>query len=178
MKSLENFVRVVDAVNEWLGRTIAWFTLGTVLVCFSVVVLRYVFATGVIWLQEAYVWLHAMAFMVGAGYTFKYGVHVRVDIFYAQMTKRRQAWVDIIGTVIFLGPFLFVVAYFSYQFIASSWAIRETTSQPGGIQQLYLLKTVIWVFVVVVGLQGLALMARRVLFLNGREEFAPVSSDH
>lgn len=178
MRSLENFVHGVDAVNEWLGRSIAWLTLGTVLVCFTVVVLRYVFSTGIIWLQEAYVWLHAMVFMVGAGYTFKHTGHVRVDIFYSQMSARRKAWVDIFGTVVFLGPFLFVVGFFSYQFIVSSWEIRETSSQPGGIEQLYLLKTVIWVFVVVVGLQGLALMARRVLFLNGREEFAPEASDH
>ena len=178
MRSLDLFVHGVDAVNEWLGRTVAWLTLGTVLICFTVVVLRYVFATGIIWLQEAYVWLHAMVFMIGAGYTFKYGVHVRVDIFYGQMSPRRQAWVDIIGTIVFLGPFLFVVAVFSYQFIVSSWAIRETSSQPGGIEQLYLLKSVIWVFVIVVGLQGLALMARRVLFLFGRDHHAPDLGDH
>ncbi len=177
MRSLELFVHGVDAMNEWVGRTIAWFTLGTVLVCFTVVVLRYVFATGIIWLQEAYVWLHAMAFMIGAGYTFKHGVHVRVDIFYGQLSGRRKAWIDILGTIIFLGPFLFVVAFFSYQFIVSSWAIRETSSQPGGIEQLYLLKTVIWVFVFVVGLQGLALMARRTLYLLGREDFAPEGAD-
>ena len=122
-------------------------------------------------------WTHAIVFMVGAGYTFKYGHHVRVDIFYGQMSSKSRAWVDIVGTVIFLGPFLFVVAFFSYQFIISSWEIGEASSQPGGIEQLYLLKTVIWVFVAVVGLQGLALMARRVLYLMGREDFAPGTAD-
>ncbi|MEM7444061.1 MAG: TRAP transporter small permease subunit [Pseudomonadota bacterium] len=177
MKSLEFFVRAVDGTNEWLGRSISWLTLATVLICFVVVVLRYVFATGVIWLQEAYVWTHAIVFMVGAGYTFKYGHHVRVDIFYSQMKARSRAWVDIIGTLVFLGPFLFVIAFFSYQFIVSSWQIREASSQPGGIEQLYLLKTVIWIFVAVVGLQGLALIARRILFLTGREEFAPGATE-
>lgn len=173
MKSLDTFVRGVDALNEWLGRTIAWFTLGTVLVCFAVVVLRYVFSTGIIWLQEAYVWLHAMVFMVGAGYTFKHGGHVRVDIFYGQLGPRRKAWVDIIGTLIFLAPFLYVVSRYSYQFIASAWQIGEISSQPGGFQQLYLLKTVIWIFVFVVGLQGLALIARRVLYLSGDQAHSP-----
>jgi TRAP-type mannitol/chloroaromatic compound transport system permease small subunit len=177
VRSLETFVRGVDALNEWLGRTIAWFTLGTVLICFVVVVLRYVFLTGVIWLQEAYVWLHAIVFMVGAGYTFKHGGHVKVDIFYGQLSARRKAWVDIFGTIVFLGPFLYVVARYSYQFIASAWQIGEISGQPGGFQQLYLLKTVIWIFVLVVGLQGLALIARRVLFLSGVEAHSPANEE-
>ncbi|MEQ9812132.1 MAG: TRAP transporter small permease subunit [Azospirillaceae bacterium] len=178
MKALASFIRGVDAFNEWLGRYIAWLTLATVLICFAVVVLRYVFSTGIIWLQEAYVWTHAIVFMVGAGYTFLHGGHVRVDIVYGNLNPRRRAWIDIVGTFIFMVPFLWVVARYSGQFITSSWMIRETTDQPGGIRQLFLLKTVIWLFVGVVGIQGAALVARRALYLLGREEFAPEAVGH
>lgn len=178
MRALEWFVRSVDALNEWVGRVTSWFTLGCVLVCFAVVVLRYVFNMGYVWLQELYVWQHAVVFMIGAGYTFLHGGHVRVDIVYSKMSPRRQAMIDIFGTLVFLLPWLAVVAWMSQSFISSSWSIREASSQTGGLQGLYLLKSVIWVFCVLVGLQGLAMVGRGILFLSGREAFAPVGAGH
>lgn len=173
MRFIETFVRAVDAMNDWLGRAVSWLTLGTVLVCFTVVVLRYAFSKGYVWLQEAYVWQHAIVFMVGAGYTFLHNGHVKVDIFYSRLSPRGQAWVDIVGTLVFLMPWLFVLAWNSASFILSSWSIHEASSQSGGLSGLYLLKTVVWVFVAVVGLQGLALIGRSVLTLSGREGYSP-----
>ena len=178
MALLETFVRLVDALNEWIGRAVAWLTLGCVLVCFSVVVLRYVFAQGYVWLQEAYVWQHAVVFMLGAGYTFRHHGHVKVDIVYGRLSPRAQAWIDILGTLVFLLPWLFVLGWTSSSFIRSSWAIREASSQAGGLEGLYLLKSIIWAFAVLVGLQGLALIGRSVLFLSGRDEFAPAAAGH
>lgn len=178
MRALEWFVRSVDTLNEWVGRVTSWFTLGCVLVCFAVVVLRYAFNMGYVWLQELYVWQHAVVFMVGAGYTFLHGGHVRVDIVYGRMSPRRQAMIDIFGTLVFLLPWLAVVAWTSLSFISSSWSIREASSQTGGLQGLYLLKSVIWVFCALVGLQGLAMIGRSILYLSGREAFAPAGAGH
>lgn len=180
MTALIRFVAVIDGMNEWIGRIVAWLTLGCVLTCFLVVVLRYGFSIGFPWMQELYVWQHAAVFMVGAGYTLLHGGHVSVDIAYSRFKARTKAWVDIAGTLLFLLPWMAVLAWTSSQFILSSWAIREPSSQADGMAALYLLKSVIWIFCGVVTLQGLALISRRVLFLRGHEAYSPggISQPH
>ena len=71
MNALASIIRAIDRLNELVGRVVAWLTLGTVSVCFLVVVLRYVFSIGFVWLQELYVWQHALVFMLAAGYTLR-----------------------------------------------------------------------------------------------------------
>ncbi|GAB5469856.1 MAG: TRAP transporter small permease subunit [Rhodospirillales bacterium] len=173
---LERFVRIVDGLNEGVGRCFAWFTLGCVLVTFGVVILRYLFSTGFIWMTDLYVWLHALVFMVGAGYTFKYGGHVRVDIFYSGLPARKRAWIDIFGTLVFLMPWLIVIAAYSSKPIIDAWEILEPSANQGGMQGLFIMKTSLWVFCALVGLQGLALIARSILVLRGREDFSPVTT--
>jgi len=167
MNALTSFVRATDAINDWIGRTAAWLTLGCVLTCFAVVVLRYAFGIGFPWLQEFYVWQHATVFMAGAGYTMLNRGHVNVDVLYGRMSPRGQAWVDILGTLVFLFPWLAVVAVTSAPFVLSSWSIREASSTAGGMPAMYLLKSLLWVFCLVLFVQGLALIARRGLFLAG-----------
>jgi TRAP-type mannitol/chloroaromatic compound transport system permease small subunit len=145
----------------------AWLTLGSVVTCFAVVVLRYGFSVGWPWMQELYVWQHAIVFMLGAGYTLMHQGHVSVDIIYGRLPPRRRAWLDIIGTLVFLFPWLAVVAYTSASFILSSWAILEPSAQIDGMPAVFLLKTVLWLFCFVLFVQGLALIARRTLFLRG-----------
>lgn len=173
MEMLRGFVAAVDAVNEAVGRFLSWLTLGTVLVCFAVVVLRYGFGTGYIWMQELYVWQHALVFMLGAGYTLLHNGHVRVDVFYGRAGGRRRAWIDITGTLVLLLPWLVVLAWESTPFIGQSWAIREASQQTGGLPGYFLLKSAVWVFCLLVGLQGLALVARRALYLAGDPAYAP-----
>lgn len=168
MRGLSGFVHAVDAANEWIGRTVAWLTLGCVLTCFAVVVLRYGFNAGFPWLQELYVWQHAAVFLLGAGYTFLHRGHVNVDILYGRLSPRRQAWLDILGTLIFLFPWLAVVAWTAAPFVLSSWAIREGSSTADGMPALYLLKSMVWAFCALMALQGAALVVRRALFLAGR----------
>ena len=168
MQVLEGFVRAVDALNDWVGRTAAWLTLGCVLTCFAVVVLRYGLSLGYPWMQELYVWQHAAVFMAGAGYTFLHRGHVNVDILYGRLGPRGRAWTDILGTLLFLFPWLAVVAIASAPFVFSSWGIREPSSTADGMPAVYLLKSLLLVFCALLFVQGLALIARRSLFLAGR----------
>lgn len=167
MGLLKTFIRAVDALNEWIGRTASWLVLGAVVVCFLVAILRYGFSIGFTWMQELYVWQHAAVFMLGAGYTMLHGGHVGVDILTSRFTERTRAWLDIVSTFIFLFPWLAVVAIYSAPYIKSSWAVNEASSSADGMPGLYLLKSMIWVFCAILSLQGLALVARRILFLNG-----------
>jgi TRAP-type mannitol/chloroaromatic compound transport system permease small subunit len=170
MHALRSFARRIDAINDWIGRTAAWLTLGCVLTCFAVVVLRYAFDIGFPWLQQLYVWQHAAVFMAGAGYTMLHRGHVSVDVLYGRLTPRGKAWIDIAGTLVFLFPWLAVVAITSAPFVLSSWSIREASSTAGGLPAVYLLKSLVWVFCGLLFAQGLALIARRVLFLAGHGE--------
>ncbi len=79
MSIIVRFVRFVDRMNESIGRGVAWLTLAMVLITFVVVILRYVFSIGWVWLQESYVWVHGIVFMIGAGYTLLHNGHVRVE---------------------------------------------------------------------------------------------------
>jgi TRAP-type mannitol/chloroaromatic compound transport system permease small subunit len=170
VSALSRFASRIDALNDRVGRAAAWLTLGCVLTCFAVVVLRYAFGIGFPWLQELYVWQHAAVFMAGAGYTMLQRGHVNVDVLYGRLSPRRKAWVDILGTLLFLFPWLAVVTITSAPFVLSSWSIREASSTAGGLPAVYVLKSLIWVFCALLFLQGLALIARRAMFLTGHGE--------
>jgi TRAP-type mannitol/chloroaromatic compound transport system permease small subunit len=175
---LAAFVHGVDRLNETVGRVVAWLTLGTVVVCFATVYLRYAVGVNFTWLQEIYVWQHATVILVGAGYTMLTGGFVRVDIFYANMTARRRAMVDLFGTVAFFMPFMGVVAYYCWRAFVMSYGMDEGSENPGGLPNLWLLKSALVAFCALVLLQGLALAARSILVLQGQEQYSPSPSSH
>ncbi len=162
---------------ETVGRGVAWLTLAMVLTTFLVVVLRYGFALGWVWMQETYVWLHGIVFMIGAGYTLLHDDHVRVDIFYRPASPRHKALVDLLGVFVLLLPVLAIVAYVAWPYVIESWSKLEGSREAGGLPGLFLLKTMILGFCALVALQGLALAARGILILAGRAEFAAVEVD-
>lgn len=173
MSGLVAFVKLIDRINEYVGRGVAWLTLLMVLITFVVVVLRYVYAVGWVWLQESYVWLHGVVFMMGAGYTLLHNGHVRVDIFYRPNSARYKGIVDLLGSLLLLLPLICVVFFVSYDYVLDSWARGEASREAGGLPALFLLKTVILAFCVLIGLQGLSLGARSLLVLMGHPEFQP-----
>ncbi|KAF0112293.1 MAG: TRAP transporter DctQ-like membrane protein [Rhodospirillaceae bacterium] len=172
MKALAVFVHGIDRFNDRVGRLASWLVLGIVGVCFAVVVLRYGFGYGRVWMQDLYVWLHAMVFTTVAGRTLLKDGHVRVDIFYRSSSVRRQAWVDLTGTVVFLIPYVVVLVVWSWDYVVGSWAIGEGARNTDGLPTLYLLKSFLFVFGAVVGAQGLAMAGRSLLILL---EHSPVS---
>ncbi len=170
MQAIAIFVRAVDALNEAVGRIAAWLTLATVLICAIVVVMRYAFSMGFIWLQELYVWTYAGVFMLGAGYTLLHDGHVRVDIFYARAGPRGRAIVNLVGAFVFLLPWIVLTAWMSVPYVRASWGLDEASAQSGGMPGLFLLKSVLLVFCLLLGVQGLALAGRSVLTLAGHDE--------
>jgi TRAP-type mannitol/chloroaromatic compound transport system permease small subunit len=168
VKALHGVARVIDALNEGIGVTVAWLALLMVLIEFAVVLMRYVFGVGSVRMQESIVYMHAIVFMVAAGYTLRHDGHVRCDVFYAAATPRRKALVDLIGVLIFLLPTCAVIAWAAWPYVAAAWAVREGSPEGSlGIAGVYLLKSVILVFAALVALQGLALAARAALRLCG-----------
>lgn len=132
-------------VIELSGKSVAWLTLAMVLLTFSIVILRYGFNLGWIWLQESLTYLHVAVFMIAAAWTLQLDGHVRVDIFYAGMTARKQALVNLTGTFIFLLPFCIFLLMISWPYVANSWNLLESSREAGGLPLVFLLKSLIMV---------------------------------
>ncbi|QKT05013.1 TRAP transporter small permease subunit [Ectothiorhodospiraceae bacterium 2226] len=144
-----------------------------VLVTFTVVVLRYAFSTGRIWLQDSVTYMHALVFLLGAGYTLKHGGHVRVDIVYRALSQRGRAWVDLLGTLLLLFPVGVFIVWISWEYVAASWSVREGARLSGGLPWTYLLKSAIIAMAALLLVQGVSLLIRNALILAGHPEAAP-----
>ena len=173
MQALAVLVRVISAINWLVGQVLSWLALACVLVCFTVVVQRYAFSTSTLWMQDLYVWLGGAMFTGVAGFALLRNDHVRVDVFYRPASIRRKAIADLIGVCLFLLPFVYVVWTYAYTAVARSWGYFEGSANIGGMPGLFILKTFILVFAVLVGLQGLAMAARSVLVLAGKQDLLP-----
>lgn len=167
MSSLDRLISFVDSINRAVGSAVAWLTLAMALVQFVVVILRYVFAIGFIPMQELIWYLHGIVFMAGAGFTLMHDGHVRVDVFYREAMPRKKALVDLCGGAVFLLPLCILTLYLSWGYVLNSWVIKEGSTEASGLPFIYLLKTMIWVFAVLLGLQAIALMARAYRYLIG-----------
>lgn len=173
LATLAALMRLINGINNIVGKLFSWLSLGIVLVCFAVVVERYLFANTRLWAQDLYVWLNGAMFTAVAGFALFRGDHVRVDIFYRPATKRFKAIADLIGVLVFLLPFVIVVYVYGMPFVARSWSLFENSANVGGMPGLYILKSFIIVFAVLVGLQGLAMLIRSILTLAHRDDLIP-----
>jgi TRAP-type mannitol/chloroaromatic compound transport system permease small subunit len=170
---MQGFIKAINRLSELTGSLVAWLTLLMVLVTVLVVVLRYVFDMGFIWMQESITWMHAAVFMLGAAYTLRQDEHVRVDIFFREMPERRQALVGILGSVFFLLPVCAFIGYSSWDYTANSWAMAEGSREAGGLPYPFvpLLKSLIPLTAALLGLQALADLWRDILIAIGRGSY-------
>jgi TRAP-type mannitol/chloroaromatic compound transport system permease small subunit len=156
----------IDRATAAIGRAAAWCCLFIVLAEFAVVVMRYAFGIGSIRLQESVLYAHAALFMLAAAWTLQIDGHVRVDIFYAQASPRTKALIDLVGAVVFLLPVTVVIGALSLPYVARSWTIFEGSRETSGLPFVYLLKTLIPLFALLLGLQGVAQAIRAWLVLT------------
>lgn len=168
MRFLDLPIAILDAVTIAIGRAFSWLTLFMVLMTFANVVLRYVFGLSIVAAYETVVYAFGIVLTGVAGWTLLTDQHVRIDVFYGRMQPRTQAWVNILGTVLFLTPLLVIIATRSVDYVRRSWKLREASTELAGLDYLYVLKTFILVFVAVLAVQGLSFFLRnlRVLILG------------
>ncbi|MCU0907532.1 MAG: TRAP transporter small permease subunit [Rhodobacteraceae bacterium] len=162
----------IDLICRWSGYIVAWAALATVLLCFATVYLRYVMGTGLIWLQESYIWTHVAVIVLGAGYTMMTGGFVRVDVLYSRWSVRRKAASDMVMTLLLLVPFLVVFGTAVWTFWSASYASDEGSLNPGGMGDLWILKGTLLGFLALIALQGAAFVLRGILVLAGHEHYA------
>jgi TRAP-type mannitol/chloroaromatic compound transport system permease small subunit len=158
----------IDRLNTQIGRAAAWLVLVVVLLQFALVVARYLFGLGSLWLSETVIYAHATLFLLAGAWTLSVGAHVRVDIFYADASLRTKAVIDLIGAVLLLLPFALVLLWLSWPYVERSWAILEHSQEASGLPLVFALKTLIPLFAVLMALQGLAQAIRAVEALRPR----------
>jgi len=157
-----NLLARIEAFIDWSGRTVSWLNLFLVLVMFLVVVMRYVFDSGSIALQETTTYLHASIFLIGMAYTLQQDAHVRVDIFYSSFSTEKKAWADLFGTLFLLLPFMLFISWVSWSYILDSWSVFESSREAGGLPGVFLLKSLILVMTLLLSLQALTQVARNI----------------
>lgn len=170
------FVRVVDRFTERTGRTVSWLVLVMVLIGAFNAVARYLGrGIGINLSSNAYLeaqwYLFSLVFLLGAAYTFKHNNHVRVDVLYGRLSRRGKAWIDLVGTLVFLLPFSVFCIVVSWPSVANSWSVLEGSADPGGLPR-YPIKSMILVAFVFLILQGMAEILRAIATL--RHDDVPV----
>jgi len=161
----------IDRFNEQMGRGLYWLALVMVGVGAFNALARYLgryVGLGLssnMWIELQW-YLFSLLFLLGAAYTLKYDDHVRVDVLYSRLSRRGQAWINVLGTALFLVPFCVLVLWHSIPFAYTSWSILEASPDPGGLPR-YPIKTVIPIAFVLVLAQGGSLMIKESAVLRG-----------
>ncbi|MFH2059911.1 MAG: TRAP transporter small permease subunit [Pseudomonadota bacterium] len=167
MRFLERFVGFVDSLSDKIGHLVGWMTTLMVLVVFFDTVMRYAFNQGNVALQELEWHLFSIVFLIGAAYTLKDDGHVRVDILYVNLSKKTKAWIDFLGVFFFLIPFSVMVILSTKGFIMNSWAVKEVSPDPGGLQAYYIIKSMIPLGFSLLIVQGLSQAAKNLMIITG-----------
>ncbi|HMO52106.1 MAG TPA: TRAP transporter small permease subunit [Kiritimatiellia bacterium] len=161
---------VIDRLNDRVGRFASWLVLAVVLLGAWNALARYATRfTAVNLSSNAYLelqwYLFSAVFLLGAAYTLKRDEHVRVDVLHAGLHPIARAWVDVVGTILFLIPFCVFVLWSSWFPVRNSWMIFEQSPDPGGLAR-YPVKTLIPVAFLLLLLQAVATLIKRVAFLR------------
>lgn len=161
-------MEILQSIISKIGRGVAWLVLAMVLLIFLVVVQRYVFNAGSIAMQESVTYLHALVFMLAAAWTLSEDGHVRVDIFYRDASERHKAFVDLFGSLVFLLPFALFMLLGSWDYVSASWALYEGSREAGGLPLVWLLKSLIPLFAVLLLIQGLLLALKSFVHMRSQ----------
>ena len=129
-----------------LGRCISLMIPIMVILMVVIIVARYFLGIGLTGIQELVMYIHALVFLGCAGYVQYKDEHVRVDIFYRDASNEYKNKVNLIFGILFLMPMIFVIGYFSIDLIEMSWKIQETSTEAGGLNYVYIQKTLILLF--------------------------------
>ena len=158
--AVDHLAGPLERIVRRSGRAVMWLLFAMAFVQFAVVVLRYVFGINYIFMQESITYMHGAVFLIAAGYALTTDDHVRVDIFYREAPARRKALIDFLGTYLFLFPICVVLLWTASPYVASSWAVREGSAETSGIQGVFLLKSLIPAFAVLLAMAGFNIAAK------------------
>jgi len=163
------YISFANNLSDFCGRIVAWLVVAMILMTIALVTTQFFFNSSSNMAEESVIYMFGILFMIGVSYTLRHDNHVRVDIFYSKMSVRNRAWVDLIGTLIFLVPFCIVVFWKSLRPVIKSWGILEGALD-NGIPAIFLLKSFLLVMPVLVLIQGFAIALVCVQTIRSNEQ--------
>ncbi|WP_117237848.1 TRAP transporter small permease subunit [Thermus sediminis] len=166
MRTLLALAKGIDALSEGVGRVIAWLALLMALLSAGNALMRYGFSYSSNAYLEAQWYMFSLIFLLGGAYALKRNAHVRIDLIYGRLTPRARAWIDLLGTVLFLIPMALGVLYLAWPWAMSSLAVREASPDVGGLPR-WPIKLALLVGFALLALQALSELIKRLAFLLG-----------
>ena len=170
MNLLNRYIKFVNKINSTIGKQTSWLTAALVLVVVADVIVRYVFNQSSVAIQELEWHIFAILFLMGAAFTLQKDDHVRVDLFYSKFNAKQKAWLNIAGTILFLIPFTLMVLYTSQNYVLNSFALNESSPDPGGLPARYILKAFIPISFLFLLLQGFSLLFKSIVEIKNFNE--------
>ncbi|MDF3905509.1 TRAP transporter small permease subunit [Paracoccus sp. AS002] len=156
----------IDRVNSAIGRSASWLILVAVLVSAGNAVIRKVLNTSSnAWLELQW-YLYGAAFLGAAAYTLKENEHIRIDIIYGMWRRRRQHWIDLIGHVFFLMPFVTLMIWYLYPWAMRSYYRGEVSTNAGGLV-LWPAKMLLLAGFVMLFFQGISEIIKKIAVMRG-----------
>ena len=161
-KTIENILNLFPSL---FGKIASWLILLMIFLSSMIVILRYVFEIGVVAMQELLIYSHGMLFLFYAALALKDDAHVRVDIFYRELSDKKRRMINIFGNLFFLQPFAWIILLFSFEYVYFSWSINEISPEPGGLPFVYIFKSSLIIFPVLLILQSISELTK-LIFKN------------
>lgn len=177
MKILQSYIQFAENVSEKSGQYVSWFTTAMMIVVVFDVITRYFFKNSSVAIQELEWHFFAIIFLLGAAYTLKHDRHVRVDVLYIRLTPEKQAWINLLGSILFLLPFCLLIIWSSTTFVSNSFQFMESSPDPGGLPARFILKACIPLGFILVLIQGVADIFKSMLIIRGETLESEVAID-
>lgn len=169
MRVLLGFSRLIDTITEFIGKSVSWLILAAVLVSAGNAVIRKIFnMSSNAWL-EAQWYLFGAAFMFAAAYTLSQNEHIRIDVVYGQFSRRVQHWIDLLGHLLFLMPFVLLVLYYLFPYVKMSYVSGEVSSSAGGLI-IWPAKAILLVGFLLLAFQGVSEIIKKIAIMTGNME--------
>lgn len=159
-RAIDAFIMAAAAVFNWI-----WLIL-IVLIVVNVL-MRYFVGINYIAMEELQWHLYAIGFLLGLGYAVDFDAHVRVDVVAEHWPHRRRAWIELIGILVFMVPFIWIVIANAIPFVSRSFALNEVSAAPGGLPYRWVIKAMMIVAFAYLGLAVLSRLLRVCAYLFG-----------
>ena len=166
MASLLTLSRLIDRMNEWIGRWVAWLVLAAVLISAANAVSRKAFNMSSNAFLEIQWYLFAAVFLLASGYTLLRQEHVKIDVVSGRFSKRTQIWIEIVGICLFLFPFVYMIIKLAMPLVINAYVTNEMSSNAGGLIR-WPVFALLPLGLLLLGIQGISELIKRVAFLRG-----------
>ncbi len=137
---INHLMKNIQKITDFFGKFASNFIIILIILVSTSVLLRYVFAIGFTWLQDLYIWIHALFILLGIAYTFNKDGHVRIDILYRKFNNKKKRIVNLFGSIVFGIPFCLIIIFKGYEFFLRSFTLNENSKESGGLPNLFILK--------------------------------------